>query len=121
AETCARLTDAALKNSGYIQATSNGSQIDMLPFERECGSPRYDTNVLDLGKRIDDLLSDAVCEELIFRIRAHVGEGQDDNGLMLSPGWHRREGPCLPFTERFSESVSRFNRCTSVRISEACW
>jgi hypothetical protein len=56
----------------------------MLPFERECGSPRRDTKILDLGKGVDDLFGDTVYEELIFRIGTHVGKWEYDNGLMLS-------------------------------------
>jgi hypothetical protein len=96
-----RFAYAALKNRRYVQAFPDGSQVDMLAFERESRSPRRDTKILDLGKGVDYLFSDAVGEELIFGIRAHISEWQDDNRLMLSPGWHRREGPCLPFTERF--------------------
>src|ERR1039458_2839495 len=73
----------------------------MLPFERECGGPRHDTNILDLGKSVDDFFSDAVCEELIFWIGAHIGERQHDNGLMPSLGGYRREGSGVPSSERF--------------------
>src|ERR1019366_3406130 len=90
-ETIARFADAALKNGCHVQAFPNGSQIDMLPFERECGSPRRDTKILDLGKGVDDIFGNAVCEELIFRIGAHVGEWENDNGLMLGASGYCRK------------------------------
>src|SRR5664279_1838613 len=105
AEAIARFADAALKNGCDVQAFPNGSQIDMFPFERECGRPRHDTKILDLSKGVDDLFSNAVCEELIFRIRTHVGEWEDDNGRMLSASGcscERLCRLCLRFTGRFS-------------------
>jgi hypothetical protein len=104
AKTITRLAHAALKNGGYIQATSNGSQIDMGPFERECGSPRSDAKILDLSKGVDDFISDSVCEKFILRIGAHVGEWQHDNRLIRRPGGYRRERSSLLFTGRFPRS-----------------
>src|ERR1700730_15270054 len=83
--------DAAFKNGCYVQAFANGSQIDMLYFERKCGSPRYDTKIRDLRQGIDDLFGNTVCQELIVRIGAHVGEWEDGNGLMLRARGYSRE------------------------------
>ena|SRR5208283_2134082 len=46
----ARFADAALENGCHIQAFPNGSQIDMFPLERECGSPRRQREDLRSGQ-----------------------------------------------------------------------
>ena len=101
AETIAGLADTALKNAGYIQPFPYDPQIEILPFERECGAPRHDTKILDLGKGVDDLFGHAVCEELVVRIGTHVGEWEHDNGLSLSASRYNRgrlNRWCLRFT-----------------------
>ena len=52
----------------------------VLPFEGEGGGPGGHPEVWDLSERADDLLGDAIAEELVVGAGAHVGKQSDGQG-----------------------------------------
>ena len=86
----AGLADAAFQDRVHPEPLRHRAQILLGALEREAGSACRDAQALELGQRIDDLLGDAVAEELVLRIAAHVREGQHRDGLVDGHGRARR-------------------------------
>src|SRR5215471_5408069 len=81
AQTVVSSSHTALENGAHLELFSDSAQVDIFTFDGESRAARDNVQSLNLGQRVDDLLSDSVGKVFILRIRAHVGERQYHNGI----------------------------------------
>jgi hypothetical protein len=85
----AGLADTALEDVRDPQLFGDASDVLVVVLERERGGSSRDPQPVHPRERVDDLLGNAVAEELVLGIRAHVDERQDRD----APAGARAAGP----------------------------
>jgi len=77
AEAVTRLADASFEHCRHAELPSDLAQIQGLSLELKRRRPCHNSQVVQLGQRVDELLRHAVAEVFLFWVRAHVGERED--------------------------------------------
>ena len=79
----ARLAHAALENIAHAQLLTDFLDVDCLPFVGEGRVAGDHRECAPAGEHRDDVLGDAIGEELLLRITAEVGEWQNRDGPLI--------------------------------------
>ena len=75
-ETLTSLSHTPLQDVAHAEVAPDLLCISGPPFEGEAGTPSDDEEPPNLGERRDDLVGDAVCKILLFRVAAEVCKRQ---------------------------------------------
>lgn len=69
--------DAAFEDEANVEAGADFANVLSFAFEEEGRGAGGDAKSGDLGEGVDNLLGDAVAEEVLVFVRAHVDKGED--------------------------------------------
>ncbi len=78
-----RPAHAALQHGSHVERRSDLLDVRFLALEREAGRARGHAQLRHPAQSAQDLLGDAVAEELVLRIGAEVGERQHGDRLVV--------------------------------------
>jgi len=74
--TLALAAHAAFEHGGHAQRLADLAQVLVLALELERRGATHHLQAIDARQRVQDLLGQAIGEELVFRVGRHVDEGQ---------------------------------------------